>query len=199
MSRGTKITILIVAGLIVIGLIVYFIIVPVFKANAPVANVNANKPATTSLPNTNNQQPRTNTPTPPPPPAEVTPEAKQASSARTVALAFAERFATYSNQNDLANLDTLQSISTPAVWSFIQGSYRTDLKKTLPPSSAYYAMTSTALNAKIASISDTEASADVSLQRAESGTVSKVSYATLDLKLKKAGDDWLVSYEEWEK
>ena len=31
MSRGTKITILIVAGLIVIGLIVYFIIVPVFK------------------------------------------------------------------------------------------------------------------------------------------------------------------------
>jgi len=198
MSRGTKITILIVAGLIVIGLIVYFIIVPVFKANAP-ANVNVNKPANTSLPTTNNQQPTTNTPTPPPPPVEVTPEAKQASSARTVAIAFAERFATYSNQNDLANLDNLEAISTPAVWSFVNGSYRAGLVKTLPAASAYYAMVSTSLNAKVVPISDTEDSATVLMQRVESGTVSKVTYATLDLKLKKVGDAWLVSWEEWEK
>ena len=188
----------IVAGLIVIGLIVYFIILPVFTAPAPAPNVNANKPASASLPDTNIQKPITNTPVPPPP-AEVAPEATQASSARTIAIAFAERFATYSNQNNLANLDNLEAISTPTVWSFIQGSYRTGLIKSMPKGSAYYAMTSTALNAKAAPISDTEDSATVLMQRVESGTVSKVAYATLDLKLKKVGDSCLVSWEQWEK
>jgi hypothetical protein len=188
----------IVAGLIVIGLIVYFIIVPIFTANAPTANVNVNKPVNASLPNTNSQKPITNTPVPPPP-AEVAPEATQASSARTIAIAFAERFATYSNQNNLANLDNLEVISTPAVWSFIKGSYRNDLLKSMPKGSAYYAMTSTALNANVAPISATEDSATVMMQRVESGTASKVAYATLDLKLKKTGDSWLVSWEQWEK
>jgi hypothetical protein len=46
----------------------------------------------------------------------------------------------------------------------------------------------------------TEDSATVMMQRVESGTVSKVTYATLDLKLKKSsGGSWLVSWEEWEK
>jgi len=197
MSRGTKITLLIIGGAVIIGLIVYFIIVPVFTAVQPATNANANKNVNSSLPITNNQPPTVNKPVPPP--ADVAPEAQQAGSARTVAVAFAERFATYSNQNNLANLDNLKAISTPAVWSFIEGAYRADLLKSMPKGSAYYAMTSTALNAKAAPISDTEVSATVLMQRVESGTVSKVAYATLDLKLKKVGDSWLVSWEQWEK
>ena len=187
---------LIVGGLIVIGAIIYFIIAPVFKANAPAANVNINNNLNSSLPVTGNSQPVTNIP---PPPAEVAPEAKQASAARTIAITFAERFATYTNENGLVNLNDLEAISTPAVWSFIKGSYRTDLIKNLPDPKTYYAMTSTALNAKIAPISDTEVSAIVPMQRVESGTVSKTTYATLGLKLKKINDAWLVSWEEWEK
>jgi hypothetical protein len=187
---------LIAGGLIVIGAIIYFIIIPVFKTNAPAANVNVNNNLNSSLPVTNNSKPVTNIP---PPPAEVAPEAQAASAARTVALTFAERFATYTNQNGLINLNDLEAISTPAVWSFIKGSYKSDLLKTLPDPKDYYAMTSTALNAKIAPLSDTEMSATVPMQRVESGTVSKTTYATLDLKLKKINDVWLVSWEEWEK
>ena len=103
----------VIAGLIVIGLIVYFIIVPTITASLP---TNANKPVTAALPVTNTP-PTVNANLPNvPPPAEVTPETAQASTARTVAIAFAERFATYSNQNGLANLDNLEAISTPSVW-----------------------------------------------------------------------------------
>jgi hypothetical protein len=196
MSRGTKIVILIIGGVIVIGLIVYFIIVPVFKANVPAANVNVNNNLNSSLPVTNNQPPATNTP---PPPAEVAPESKEASAAQTIARIFSERFATYSNQNGLANLNDLQAISTPAVWNYIQGGYRSEIVKSMPGSGSYYAVSATALSVKIVPISDTEVSATVPMQLIESGTSSKVSYATLNLKLKKVNDAWLVSWEEWEK
>jgi len=195
MSRGTKITMVVIAGLIVIGLIVYFIIVPTITASLP---ANVNKPVTAALPAANTPVVNANLPNVPPP-AEVTPETAQASTARTVAIAFAERFATYSNQNNLANLDNLQAVSTPAVWSFIKGGYRSDLLKTMPKASSYYAMTSTALNASVSPVSATEANAKVMMQRVESGTSSKVAYGTLDLKLKKVGDAWLVAWEEWEK
>lgn len=197
MSRGTKLTILIIAGVIVIGLIVYFFIIPAFKAVAPATNSNANNNLNSSLPNTNSQ-PAINKPVAPPP-SETTEESKVSSAARTVALAFAERFATYSNRNDLANLNDLEAISTPAVWKFIQGGYRDELKKSMPAGDEYYAMTSTALNANITIVSDTELSAKVPMQRVESGSVEKTTYATLDLKLKKVNDAWLVSWEEWEK
>ena len=186
----------VIAGLIVIGLIIYFIIVPTVTASLP---VNVNKPVTAALPVTNTP-PAVNANVPNvPPPAEVTPETAQASTARTIAIAFAERFATYSNQNDLANLDNLENITTPAVWSFIKGGYRSSLLKTMPKASSYYAMTSTTLNANVSPVSATEVSAKVMMQRVESGAVSKVAYATLDLKLTKTGDNWLVSWEQWEK
>jgi hypothetical protein len=197
MSRGLKIIILAVVGIIVIGLIAYFIIIPALpgKGTAPKANVNAK--VNSNLPLTNTQ-PTTNENVPPPP-AEVPEITKQASSARTVALSFAGRFATYSNQNGLANLNDLEAISTPAVWNFIRGEYKKNLLKSLPPANTYYAMASTVLNAKITPISESEASATVAMQRVESGAVNKVSYETLNLKLKKIGENWLVSWEEWEK
>lgn len=196
MSRGTKIFMVIIAGLILIGLIIYFIIAPVITANLPPAN--ANKPAAASLPKTNTP-PAAKVPVVVPPPANVPPETAQAATVRTIAIAFAERFATYSNQNGLANLDNLEAISTPAVWSYIKTSYRPGLLKTLPPASTYYAVTAKTLNARVTSISDAEIGATVSMQLAESGTSKKVTYGTLDLKLKKIGDNWLVSWEEWEK
>jgi hypothetical protein len=196
MSRGAKIIILIIGGLIVIGLVVYFIIIPALPAGTPSPKTNVNAKVNSNLPLTNTQ-PLVNNNVPPP--AEVPEETKQVSSAKTVALSFAGRFATYSNQNGLANLGDLEAISTPAVWKYIQGDFKKNLLKTLPPASSYYAMTSTVLNTKVVPTSETEANASVSMQRVESGTVNKVSYGTLDLKLKKVGDSWLVSWEDWEK
>ena len=194
MSRGTKITLLIVGGVIAIGFIVYFIFGPLFTGGQPAVgnnNQNTNAPVLT----TNNSQPATNIP----PPAELSATAKQAAAARTIAQTFAVRLATYTNQNGLSNLSDLRSLATPAVWSYLDGDYRAALIKTLPPKSDYYAVTGTAVNATIAMASDTEAAATVPMQKVETGAASKTSYVALDLKLKLVDGAWLVSWLEWEK
>jgi hypothetical protein len=200
MSRGSKITILIVVGLIVIGLIAYFVLAPVFFGNQPPAakNVNTNKNVGTVRPAVNKPvvAPPVNVPLPP---AEVAPATVQASAARTVALTFAERAATYTNQNNLANLADLESMSTPAVWKYIMGDYRSGLIKSMPDAKSYYAVTATALNASLVPNSDTEVAAAVQMQRVESGSVTKTSYATMDLVLKKVNGVWLIARFDWAK
>lgn len=195
-----KITILIVAGIIVIGLILYFIIIPVFVSTAPspVVNANANKNVAVLPAANTNIQPPTNQPVLPPP-AEVAPAAKQAAAARTIALSFAARLATYNNQNGLANLNDLQSVSTPAVWQYVNGDYRAGIVKSLPAAKTYYAKTSTVINVAMAPVSDTEVSAKVQLQSVESGAVTATNYVTLDLVLKNINGVWLVARLDWEK
>jgi hypothetical protein len=199
MSRGLKIILLILGGIVAIGAIVYFIVFPLFNGQAPApvntnGNVNASLPAST---NTNNQQPaNVNSP---PPPAAVSPETQQVSAAKSVARTFAERLDTYTNQNGLINLSDLQAISTPAVWKYIDGDYRAGLVKAMSGIKAYYSVTSTAMNVKIAAATDDQADASVQMQRVESGAVSKTSYIALDLKLKNIDGQWLVSWLEWEK
>src|SRR5512133_561636 len=196
MNRSMKIILLVAGGVIMIGLIAYFIIVPVFTANAPAPAANANKNVGVIAPAANaNSQPPVNSPVPPP--AEVAPAAKQAAAARSIALSFAARLGTYTNQNDLANLNDLQNISTAPVWKYINGDYRNSVLKTLPVGGSYYAMTSTVVNAALVPVSDAEMSAKVQLQRSETGSVVKVSYATLDLILKKVNDNWLVARLDW--
>ncbi len=199
MSRGAKIIILTVAGLIAIGLIFFFLILPLFPKASPQetasdANVNAGLPAANANANVN-AKPAANAPLP----AEVAPEVKLASSARSVARTFAERIDTYTNRNGLANLDDLESISTSAVWKYIDGEYRKGLLKAMPAGNAYYSVVSTAMNVNVAAESANEMNAKVGLQRVESGAVSKTTYPTLDMKLKKSGEEWVVSWLEWEK
>jgi hypothetical protein len=194
MSRGTKITLLIVGGVMAIGLIVYFVFVPLFYTGQPTAS---NNDQNTNVPvlATNNSQPATNIPAP----AEVSATVKQTAAARIIAQTFAVRLATYTNQNGLSNLSDLRTLVTPAVWSYLDGEYRTTLAKTLPPKNDYYAATGTAVNVTIAMASDTEATATVTLQKVETGSVSKTSYVTLNLKLKLVQGAWLVSWLEWGK
>jgi hypothetical protein len=196
MSRGTKITILIAIGIIAIGAILYFIILPLFSGSPnPATNANAN----VGLPLTNAPAKTPNINVNAPLPAAVSPEVEAASSARSVARTFAERLDTYTNRNGLVNLDDLRAISTPAVWKYLDSDYRKELAKAMPADKAYYSVVSTAMNVSFSVASADEMTAKVGLQRVESGAVSKTSYPTLDLKLRKDNDGWLVSWLEWEK
>ena len=193
-----KIIILIMAGVVAIGAIVYFVIVPLFVGTpAPVTPVNTNA---VSLPpanaNTNVNAPPANVP---PPPAEVSPETQQASAARSVARTFAERLDTYSNRNGLINLNDLQTLSTPAVWKYIDGEYRAGLLKSLPDAKSYYSVTSTAMSINATTSTADQIDVTVQMQRVEAGTVSKISYVVLNLKLKNVNNIWVVSWLEWAK
>jgi hypothetical protein len=197
MSRGAKIIILIIIGVIAIGLIFYFIILPLFPRSAPSAsdantNINASLPAANANANKNAN---VNAPLP----AAVLPEVQLVSSARSVARTFAERLDTYTNRNGLSNLADLKTISTPAAWKYLDDEYRTALIAAMPVGKDYYGVVSTAMNVNVALDSSGGIDAKVGLQRVESGAVSKTSYPTLDLKLKKVGDEWLVSWLDWEK
>jgi len=201
MNRSTKIIILAVLGLIAIGLISFFIFWPLIKSsNSPsAANVNAkgNSNAALGVGNENiNANGEANAP---PLSAVVLPETKRLTAARTIAKTFAERVATYSNQNNFANLDDLGLISTPAVYKYLQGDYKKSLLKALPVGSGYYAVTATATKITLAPIKDGQLGGSVQLQEVQEGLVSKTAYAVLDVKLNQVGDSWVVSYLEWEK
>lgn len=200
MSRGLKIIMLAIAGLAAIGAIVYFVIVPLFSsAPAPATAVNNNVPV--APPVNANANANVNTPPAnvPPPPATVSPETQQASAARSVARTFAERLDTYSNRNGLINLNDLQALSTPAVWKYIDGEYRASLLKSLPDAKTYYSVTSTAMSINTTSSAADQVDATIQMQRVEAGTVSKISYVVLNLKLKNVDNAWLVSWLEWAK
>lgn len=195
MNRGTKITILMTGGVIVIGLIVYLVFVPLFINDQSRTNTNQNANINTPIANVPVVIPANL----PPPPAEVSDETKTLAAAKTIAQTFAVRLATYSNQNNLRNLDDLRTISTPAVWSYLDNDYRDTLKKSMPPADEYYGVTSTAASVNVTMVNEGEVKAVVPMQKAESGAVSKTSYVTLDMKLKNVNGSWLVTWLEWEK
>lgn len=199
MSRGTKIAILIVAGLIVIGLIFFFIILPVLKTAAPAPKTNNNANLGGDLLVNRNAPRQTNVPSNVPPPTEAPDATKAAAAARTIATAFAERLGTYDNRHDLINIDDLRTISTSAVWKYLDGEYRKSVAKTLPDPKDYYAMTSTAIRTDLVTADDSNVSAVVQMQRVESGSVTKVSFASLELSLKKVDGNWLVARLDWQK
>lgn len=205
MSRGTKIIILVIAGVVAIALIAYFVFVPLFWGGeikqAINSNTNAgsgvmapaggvNTPAVTYAPEDISKNP--------PPPVEVSDQTKQAGTARTIAKDFAERLGTFSNQNDLLNIKDLETISTPAVYKYLSGEYRSGLLKNMPPAKDYYGATATAMSVNLAPSGTGEFSGKVQLQKVESGVVSQTSYAVLGLKLKASGDSWVVSWLQWE-
>ncbi len=198
MSRRKKIIILIVAGLLAIALIVYFIIWPTIPHNATPTNVNAGNQIKPISPAVNVNAPKTPS-VKTVPPTEVLPATKQTSAARTVTLAFAERLATYTNQNNFSNFADLEAFGTPAVWKYINGEYRASLVKQMPPAASYYAVTASAINSSVSTVSANEVDAKVLLRRVETGAVKNTSYATLDLVLKKIDGNWLVARFDWEK
>ncbi len=195
MNRGTKIILLAVCGAIALAAIFYFIFLPLFVAKTPEgAGPDANLPAS-GLSNAPSAA-AAGTENNPPPPKEVSPVVDQVSAARSVTRTFAERLGTYTSDNGLVNLEDLRSISTPAVWKYVDGEYRKSVIAGMPKT-GYYSVTATVMNANVVAVSETEANATVLMQKVESGAVSATSYPVLELKLRKAEGGWAVSWLEW--
>ncbi len=199
MDRSTKIIILIVGGVIVIGIILFFVFRPQPGAvPTPAANTNAPRgglpgtPGATGLPGT--EVPTAPTPTPAP---ELTGIAKDRSIVQNLSTTFAERLGSYSNQGGLTNLNDLETVSTPEVYAYLQGTYRAGIEKKLPPADSYYGVMATVISVNFNDLDESSARVDVQLQNAESGTMTKTTYATLALRFTKQNDTWLVSRLDW--
>lgn len=201
MSRPVKIIILIVVGLLVIaGIIVAFVFL-----NKPAAVVNGNEnvnAANAGSLNTNggrliiNDNSKT-TITKDNAPA-LDEEQKTEINLERVALSFAERFGSYSNQSDFENFKDLQPLMTASMkdWSnkFIADNSKGDSK-------VYSGITTRALAVKSSDIKDDGATLVITTQRRETtADINNYKVYNQDLKLvfKNISGSWLVDAAYWQ-
>ena len=119
------------------------------------------------------------------------------------AKAFAERFGSYSNQSNYSNFSDLEIFMTKsfADWS---KSYAEQLRASAPSYETYYGITTRALTTEVLSFNEVsgEAKINVSTERNESsvnGGDLEPYQQEITLEFNKVGTDWLVDAAYWEK
>ncbi len=135
---------------------------------------------------------------PPPVSTPPTPEPDR-TGAVVAARVWAERFASWSNEDGFTNLQQLSGQSTTQVQSFLV-TYRQQLQQRYPLADGYRGITGRALSPKLEGFDDAAGTAEVSvaMQLAEStSTVPTVYNRTLDLRLVRGDGAWLVDYVKW--
>lgn len=127
-------------------------------------------------------------------PVEPQPERTGAAVAARV---WAERFASWSNEDGFSNLRLLASQSTPTVQDFLV-TYRQQMQQRYPLEQGYHGVTGRALSPVVDSLAGDSAQVSVAMQLAEStSTVPTVYNRTLELRLVRSGEGWLVDFVKW--
>ena len=192
---------LIIIGLIIILLILYF----AWRKPAAPASPLSIAPATTT-----SQLPAgasTGSTTPSDIPANHTvynlaqepPHLTNANDLSKIAMAFAERFGSFSNQSNYSNISDLQISMTDSMraWS---NTYIQQLTAQYKNNGAYYGITTHALISTVSSFDDKTGRAEivVTTQRTESDKSAPYNQK-LDLRFLQVNGEWLVDNAHWEK
>jgi hypothetical protein len=130
--------------------------------------------------------------------APSTPQPAQ-TGAMVAARVWAERFASWSNEDGFTNFDPLADLSTLPVQTFLV-SYRADLARRYPLAGGYHGQTARALGPKLVDFSEAAGTAhvQVAMQLAEStSSAPMISNRTIDLKLTQSAGAWLVDFVKW--
>ena len=120
-----------------------------------------------------------------------------------IAMAFAERFGSYSNQSSYGNFTDLKIWMTNNMKDWADN-YVIDLKASSTNQTGYYGITTKALTSEVKKFDDNAGIAQIVIttQRQETtvDSNSKPSYIQkLDLDYKKVNNEWLVDRAYWEK
>ncbi|MBN2853928.1 hypothetical protein JXK06_00095 [Patescibacteria group bacterium] len=192
---------LIILGLIIIALIIYFgfvkkekeelviIETPVVQnpiVSEPELGTPSDAPRSWQ-PNLNNEDPHTFNET------DLEKRAK----------AFAERFGSYSNQSNYSNFSDLEIFMTKsfADWS---KSYVEELRDNAPSYKTYYGITTRALGVEIIDFDESKGRAEINVLTERSESSDNINnlepyQQEITLKFNKIGSDWLVDAAYWEK
>jgi len=119
---------------------------------------------------------------------------------KAVAMTFAERFGSYSNQGNFSNLADLNSIMTVRMKA-LADNYK--IENQSKDSDPYYGITTNALSTKILTLEENlgRASAMVTTQRQEAkgSTINpRPFYQDIKIQLVRTGDAWKVDFVEWQ-
>jgi hypothetical protein len=191
--------------LVVIALLVIAILVLLWLLSRQPAPAPAPAPTNTVTTPTGGLQPTTptntdvSTPVATPEPAPA--PAPDGSAALTrLAMAFAERYGSYSNQSDFVNLLDLRALMTQAMAA------RTDrfvesARASFDPNDGYLGTTTRALTADLDSFDDDAglATVTVTTQRREASGLAadRVYYQELELDFEKVSGEWLIDTATW--
>ncbi len=194
MSRKNKIIIALILIIIIIAVALllwwWFRVRPERQPVTPAINTNTGLQIPANLPSL--------TATLPAEPAGLVKQADIEADMKSLAMTFAERFGSFSNDGDYINLDTLTELST-AKEILILNSLKA---KYLAAKTEYFGVTTKALSAQITSYDAASGQAEmvVSTQRREAqGTTANptVYYQDLNLRLLKIEGRWLVDSADW--
>lgn len=132
--------------------------------------------------------------------APPTKEEKQASSVKAVAIMFAERFGSYTNESNYININELLPLMTESMADWSRNTYLPKLKKDHDPAGFFYRVITNAPVADMVEQREATAKVRVSTQREE--TVGQAEPKTflqdlvIDLVLK--NNEWLVDGAFWQ-
>ena len=120
---------------------------------------------------------------------------------RKMALSFAERFGSYSNQANYGNIEDLKIFMAPKMQDWADD-YVASLKKADKDSTTYYGITSTAISGDVKKFDDKAGSAEilVTTQRREVVGVGepKVFSQAVLIVFEKVKDEWKASSATWQ-
>lgn len=123
-------------------------------------------------------------------------EKKYPLGSKQVAMAFAERYSSYSTDEPIKNIQDLKFLTTPDFYSVIISE-----SQTREGSGTFYGYSAKALSANLIDSSQSSANIAVSLQIQQivgDGENGNVLYRTLNVNLVKTGDEWKVSKASWQ-
>ncbi len=121
---------------------------------------------------------------------------------RKIALSFAERFGSYSNQSNYGNIEDLKIMMTSKMQDWADG-YVASLKSQDKDNAVYYGITSVAISGEVKKFDDKAGAAEilVSTQRREVVGSGEPKIFTQDVSIifEKVNDDWKVASATWQK
>ena len=190
MTRRTKILSLIGIGLIIIiAIILFFVfsqrqIEPVIDEteSSPVAKVDVSSDKKELIKKT-----------------ELTEKEKTVSAIKPVAIAFVERFGTFTNHSGFVSLKELSPILTKEMTSWVSDVYIPKLEKERDPDGFFYRITAKAPVVLVLEQTDASARIKVTAQRTESvGDNDPIDFLQdIELDMVKINKEWLINAAFW--
>jgi len=188
MNRRTKIILIVVISIIILAGITAYIVMNFTGDKAP-------KEETGVVPNVQVDPTKEEMPVFAPPTAEE----KVASSVKSVAIMFAEKFGSYSNQGNYLNVNELMPLMSDTMLKWAQDQYLPKLRKDHDPAGFYYQIVTVAPVAVVTDQSDATAKVTVSAQRTETiGMNAPTTFRQdLDVTMVKKDNSWLIDGAFW--
>lgn len=204
MENKKKVSFLIMAlALIMIALIVWFVVSRNKKAalNEQVVDQNGQIVGSDKLINTSTpgNQPRDYRK------FDVSKEPKReadAEAVKKIAMSFAERFGSFSNHSNYANIEDLKIFMTKSMSEWAE-KYLLDLKKEKAGNGEYYGMITKAVSAQVLSFDPTKGVAEITImtrrQETQGGSAGAYFDQQLTLNMAKEGGIWKADSASWQK